>query len=225
MKKQDNKVLKNDYDEYVARRKAAKGRNDGSAQGQTTLRYLLVFGLTILMFICMILPDFRAYIWSDSLGWSQERGIIYGGNVFSILSMFGGSGSSVDVSGGSLDEVIKDNPIIDMFLNGSDAFDDVFFIIKLLTILLVIQLIFIAAQFVLSMCAVCGADKLDPFIKTVAVATVVLSIAIVVLSSLIYVKEGLFFETVSMTVKCSFGSMVVLAVALAQTAVALFVRR
>ncbi len=222
MKKQDNTVK--NYEQYKAEREAAKSVGQADT-AQFTLKYLLVFGLTILMFICMMLPDFKAYIWSDSLGWPQSNGLTFGGNVFSILKMFGSQGSAVDMSGSSLDQIIKDNPIIDMFVNGSTAFDGALKIIKILTIILVLQLIFIATQFVLSVCACCGAKKLDVLMKTVSFVEIALAIAAVVFSSLIYVKAGLFYETVCMTVKFSYGSVVVLVMAVAQAAVALFVRR
>ena len=221
MKKQDNTVS-NNYEDYKARNEAAKASSDSKAP-QFTLRYLLVFGLTIVMFICMMLPDFKAYIWSDSLGWPKDNGPVYSGSVFSLLKMFGNVGGSIDMSGGT----IKDNPIIDMFLNGSSEseLEGTFSIIKILTIVLVIELIFVAVQFVLSMCACVGAKKLDVLIKTVSFVNIALSIAAVVLSALIYVKTPLFYQTVCMVVKCSYGSMVVLAVSIAQAAVALFVRR
>lgn len=221
MKKQDNTVS-NNYEDYKARNEAAKALSDPKAP-QFTLRYLLVFGLTIVMFICMMLPDFKAYIWSDSLGWPKDNGPVYSGSVFSLLKMFGNVGGSIDMSGGT----IKDNPIIDMFLNGSSEseLEGTFSIIKILTIVLVIELIFVAVQFVLSMCACVGAKKLDVLIKTVSFVNIALSIAAVVLSALIYVKTPLFYQTVCMVVKCSYGSMVVLAVSIAQAAVALFVRR
>ena len=139
--------------------------------------------------------------------------------------MFGNEGGSIDMSGGTLQDIVKDNPIIDMFLNGSSEFEGTFSIIKILTIVLVIELIFVAVQFVLSMCACVGAKKLDVLIKTVSFVNIALSIAAVVLSALIYVKTPLFYQTVCMVVKCSYGSMVVLAVSIAQAAVALFVRR
>lgn len=221
MKKQDNTVS-NNYEDYKARNEAAKALSDPKAP-QFTLRYLLVFGLTIVMFICMMLPDFEAYIWSESLGWPKDNGLVYSGSVFSLLKMFGNVGGSIDMSGGT----IKDNPIIDMFLNGSSEseLEGTFSIIKILTIVLVIELIFVAVQFVLSMCACVGAKKLDVLIKTVSFVNIALSIAAVVLSALIYVKTPLFYQTVCMVVKCSYGSMVVLAVSIAQAAVALFVRR
>lgn len=223
MKKQDNTVS-NNYEDYKARNEAAKASSDSKAP-QFTLRYLLVFGLTIVMFICMMLPDFQAYIWSDSLGWPRSKGLVYSGSVFSLLKMFGNVGGSIDMSGGTLQDIVKDNPIIDMFLNGSSEFEGTFSIIKILTIVLVIELIFVAVQFVLSMCACVGAKKLDVLIKTVSFVNIALSIAAVVLSALIYVKTPLFYQTVCMVVKCSYGSMVVLAVSIAQAAVALFVRR
>ncbi|MEG1710325.1 MAG: hypothetical protein RR054_01685 [Clostridia bacterium] len=179
------------------------------------LMQTIIFLCALAVLICMFFPIFKAYIWSDTMNWPQSKGLTYSANTYNIIRMFLSNQDfftppSSSGSGDSLVDSIKGNPIVDMILNGSTAFDNIIVIIIAATIVGAVLLLLALAQFILGMCGLVGLKKLDTPIRIMSIAIFVVNVALLILATQIHISSGLFFESVSMTVTFGFGTPIVL---------------
>ena len=174
------------------------------------LMFTIVFICALLALISMFFPVFKAYVWSDQMGWPASKGLTFSANTYNIIRMVIENKSTFSPTpGGSLEEAIDSNPMVDMILNGSDKYMDAITLIIVVTILGAILLLLTLAQFILSMCGIVGANKLILAVRIISVIAVVINIAWVICAAQIYISSGLFYESVSMTVKFSYGALIV----------------
>lgn len=226
MKKQ--KQLR-DYNEYAGKKTAKiKVRND------KPLKYALIFACSLAMLICMMLPFSKVYVYEgepDQLGILDGKAIDFPLNTYRILRWAAGSLGGSDETppdGLNLGNIIEwiDNEGIEKLIFGNNStvnklMPQIITIVVIGAVLIILQLV----QFVLSIFGMLGANKLEYYLNIITLATAAISLGWLIFTVFFGIHGKLLFGVANFSIIFSYGTPLILVLAIGSAVSAFLVKK